>query len=89
MSKPHKLNLRPTLKSIEGCGDELVFNVNAWRENKHGRYEGYTLEFRTGRCAVRTILGELRKMHLRDRERLAQEARRIEREIKELTLEQA
>lgn len=85
--KPRKLNLRPSLESIEGCGDELVFRVNAWRENKTGRYEGYVFEFRTGRCAVRAILSELRKMHLRDRARLAAEAKLIEREVRQLTEE--
>lgn len=88
MSKPRKLSLRPSLESIEGCGEELVFKVNAWRENGRGRYEGYVFEFRTGRCAVGTILRELRKMHLRDRERLAAEARLIDREIRTLTQEQ-
>jgi len=87
-NKPRKLNLRPTLESIEGCGEELIFKVNAWRENKTGRYEAYVFEFRTGRCAVRAILSELRRMHLRDRARLVAEEKLIDREIRTLTLEQ-
>jgi len=82
------LTLKAHLDSIEGCGDEVKFKVRGHRKNAAGNYEHYTLELTACRHSVRMILAELRKMHVRDRERLAREATRIEREVRELTTEQ-
>lgn len=88
MSEPRKLVLHVNVHSIEGCGDALVFKVNAWRENKAGKHESYALELKACRYSARILLRELRKMHVRDRERIASEQARIDREIRELTQEQ-
>lgn len=88
MSKTRELNLRAGLREITGDGEELVFVVSAWRENAAGNSEQYELKLRACRHSVRVILRELRKMHLRDRERLTREKQRIDREILELTQEQ-
>jgi hypothetical protein len=56
---------------------------------KSGRYQCYDLELKACRYSVRQVLAQLRKMHLRDRERLERETARIEREQRELLQEQA
>lgn len=76
------------LVEVTGCGDGVTFKVNPWRTTKGGTHERYLLEISVCRNSVRTILGELRKMHMRDRDRLAREQARIDREIRQLTQEQ-
>lgn len=85
--EPIRLTLLATLDTIEGSGGEITFNVNGHRALKSGRVERYQIVFQACRFSVAQLQREIRKMHIRDRERLAMEAKRIEREIRELTTE--
>ena len=80
-----KLELDTHLHLVEGCGSELTFHVIGYRETKAGTPERYELKLKAYRCAAQTLLREMRKMHARDRERLARETARIEQEIQTLT----
>jgi hypothetical protein len=67
--------------SIEGCGDGVMCSFRAFRRKKTGAEEPYDVKLQLCRWQVRSFIEEVAKMHVRDRERLANEARRIEREI--------
>lgn len=84
-----KRRLQASLKEVTGCGDGVTFIVTGWRTTKAGTHESYELELTACRGAVRALLGEFRKMHHRDRAYIASQQRRIDREIGELTTEQA
>lgn len=88
-SRFEKLAISCNLTAIEGCGDELVFKLHGWRTTKAGTLVNYQLELKGCRHSVRQLLEELRKMHLRDRERLHREEARIVREVNSLTAEQS
>lgn len=77
------------LVEVTGCGDGLTFKVNAWRKTKGGAHERYLLEISVCRGSVTQLLGELRKMHVRDRAFIQRQQARIDREVRELTQEQA
>ncbi len=75
------------LVEVSGCGDRIVFKLTASRTTKGGTYEHYSLEIESCRHTVTQLLSAIRKMHQRDRDRLAREQARIDREIRELTQE--
>ena len=85
MSRAKKLQLAADLQGIEGCGENVIFKVNAYRTTKAGRHESYELRLEGCRYAVMKILRGLAEMHERDRERISHEQRRIEKEIAALT----
>ena len=80
-----KLKLDAYLNGVTGQGEELTFQVDAWRTTKAGTHESYKLELKVCRFGVTRILQELQKMHARDRERLQRELERIRKETVLLT----
>lgn len=81
MADLRKINLELDayhLERLEGCGDELVLVMQAERRTRAGTPEQYKLRLKIYRCGVRELLQQFAKMHVRDRERIAQEAQRIE-----------
>lgn len=68
------------LEKIAGSGGDLTFNLTAHRTTKAGTYECYTLEIRVCRYGVHRLLEELKAMHVRDRDRIRDEQKRIARE---------
>jgi hypothetical protein len=86
--KPTRLVLNVHAPELTGSGGEITWKVRGWRTTKTGRHVSYDLELTGCRHSIRQMLAEIRKMHLRDRERLAQEQARIVRETAELTQEQ-
>ncbi len=79
-----KLKLNAHLDGVDGCGDELTFKVRGHRTTKGGTTEFYELTLCVCRYSVLHLQRALRDMHKRDRARLENEQRRIEREITEL-----
>lgn len=75
------LELEAHLNAIEGDGSELIFLVKGFRTTKAGTPERYELKLKACRYAVKCLLAEIRKMHVRDRERLVRESARIDEEI--------
>jgi hypothetical protein len=86
--RTRRLRLDCDLDTIEGNGEQLVFKVKGGRLTKNGTHERYELELSACRYSVRQLLAQIRKMHLRDRERITWEFQRIDREIAELTKEE-
>lgn len=84
-----KLTLTCSLTDVGGDANELVFRLKGSRRNKANNYEFYELNLIACRHSVLELQREFRKMHIRDRARLAMEQKRIEREVIELTRESA
>lgn len=66
---------------LEGTGDGLMLTMRAFRKQKTGNYEHYTLAIELPRFLIKSLAQQIASMHVRDRERLEAEAARIEREI--------
>jgi hypothetical protein len=72
------------LEAIEGSGSEVTFKFTASRDTKAGTHELYTIELKVCRWGVSQLLGKLKEMHVRDRDRIQAELVRIEREVNAL-----
>lgn len=66
---------------IEGCGDDLVLSVRGYRINKLKKYEQYDIELKVNRWTIQQLARQIATMHERDRQRLARETARIQKEI--------
>lgn len=87
MTEVRKVNLELSvfhLERMEGDGGELVVVCQAERKTKAGTPERYFLRLKLCRFGLAELLGEVRKMHVRDRQRLAREKARIDEEINSL-----
>lgn len=87
MLRKRRLTLDCQLEEVTGSGSQLTFKVRGYRNTKAGTHEDYALELKTCRYAVRLLLAEIRKMHVRDRQRIQAELVRIQNEIAELTVD--
>lgn len=72
------------LKALEGSGDKLVVVLEADRTTKAGTPERYELRLEICRWGVHEFLDHVKKMHVRDRERIKAELERIEAETTHL-----
>jgi hypothetical protein len=66
---------------LEGEGDDLHIKLRAHRKKRTGDYEFFEIDLSVGRWLVQQLGRQIATMHARDRERLAREAARIDREI--------
>lgn len=69
------------LDGVDGYGDTLIVKMRAWRTTKAGTRERYELELKVCRYSIKQLLGHLKQMHMRDRDRIASEQMRIQNEI--------
>jgi hypothetical protein len=72
---------------LVGAGETVVMQFNTWRQKESGNYEKTVVKVKLHRYAISRLIDELRRLHIRDRERLANEQARIEREVTRLTRE--
>lgn len=71
--------------TIGGAGEEVELVIPVTRKRpRAGGYEHTKLRVTMHRYFIRKLLMEVGHMHIRDRKRLEDEARRIEREIRGL-----
>jgi len=70
-----------------GAGESITMQFNTWRQKETGNYERTVVKVKLGRWAISRLIDQLRQLHIRDRDRLANEAARIEREVARLTRE--
>lgn len=90
MSKTIEKKLEADLQTnieLVGAGESVVMQFNTWRQKESGNYERTVVKVKMGRWSISRLIDQLRKLHIRDRERLANEQDRIEREVKRLTQE--
>lgn len=81
MTDNKRLSLHCGRIEIEGCGDELTLKARTHRVNKVGNYELYDLELSVDRYVIQYLARQIATMHERDRQRLANELARIQREV--------
>ena len=73
--------------TLEGCGENVTMVFNTWRTKESGNYERTAVKVKMSRWAISRLLDQVRQLHIRDRDRLKNEANRIEREVARLTQE--
>jgi hypothetical protein len=59
----------------------LFQTIRAHRKKTTGDYEFFEIDLAVGRWSVQQLARQIASMHVRDRERLAREMARIEREV--------
>ncbi len=69
---------------LEGTGWDLELKFTATLERRRAAEERVEIAVKLSRPNIRCLLESIAGMHVRDRERLASEAARIEKEIKSL-----
>lgn len=74
---------------LVGAGETVTMQFNTWRTKESGNYERTVVKVKMSRWAISRLMDQVRQLHIRDRQRLANEAARIEREIARLTTEQS
>lgn len=72
---------------LVGEGERITMQFNTWRQKKSGAYERTVVKVKMSRWAISRLLDQVRQLHIRDRERLANEQARIVREVARLTQE--
>jgi hypothetical protein len=68
------------LRTLEGEGESVAFNFVAERVTKGGTPERYEIRLKVCRYSITVLLQQVGKMHARDRLRILEEGRRIDRE---------
>jgi hypothetical protein len=79
-------DLQTTIELV-GAGESVTMQFNTWRMKESGNYERTAVKVKMSRWAISRLIDEVRKLHIRDRERLANEQARIVREVARLTQE--
>ena len=90
MNKTDQRKLEADLQTsitLVGAGESISMEFSAWRTKESGNYERTAVKVKISRWAISRLIDELRKLHIRDRARLASEQARIEREVARLTQE--
>lgn len=76
-----------TAIEIVGAGETVTMQFNTWRQKGSGNYERTAVKLKMGRWAISRLIDEIRRMHIRDKERLTNERQRIDREVARITQE--
>jgi hypothetical protein len=72
---------------LVGAGESITMQFNTWRTKESGNYERTVVKVKMSRWAIARLMDEVRRLHIRDRDRLKNETARIEREVARLTQE--
>jgi hypothetical protein len=72
---------------LVGQGETVTMQFQTWRQKESGNYERTAVKVKLSRWAISRLIDELRRLHIRDRKRLEDEAARINREVARLTQE--
>lgn len=86
MSWPKVLAVRAWAPTLEGAGETLTLKFTGYSSTKRGaeRWRG-EIELNVDRHMVRKLAEQIREMQTRDRDRLAYERARLDREVEPLT----